>query len=257
MAAPYGSFHVGDVVTSLGIEAFGEYFISSPLGLTTLPENVDVHYALGEPLACCVHASWRFGIKPGDRVAVVGCGFMGLVCLQLARHQGAGFLCAIDPVEWRLEVAQKMGADEVRVPDKATIGLPKNDILAGEFDVVIEAAGAQPALNLSSDLVKQHGRIIIVGHHKTEDGLRTVNMNQWNYKALDIVNGHVRKDDEKLEAMREGVALMEQGKLNVTPLVTFYPLSQIQQAFDDLCAKKEGLFKAAIIPDEKFDWGTQ
>jgi threonine dehydrogenase-like Zn-dependent dehydrogenase len=146
-----------------------------------------------------------------------------------------------------------MGADEVRAPDKGNRRLAQRRHPRGEFDVVIEAAGVQSALDLSCDLVKKHGRIVIVGHHKTQDGLRTVNMNQWNWKALDIVNGHVHKYDEKLEAMREGVALMQQGRLDVTPLVTFYPLSQVQRAFDDLCAKKEGLFKAAIIPDEKIE----
>ena len=71
-------FEEGDAVTSLD-GAFAEYFLASPESLIKLPEGLDPRWALGEPVACYVHAGNRFGIKLGDKVAVLGCGFMGLV----------------------------------------------------------------------------------------------------------------------------------------------------------------------------------
>ena len=77
-------FRIGDVVTALGMPAFADYFITKPEMLVRLPPEIDPVNALGEPVACCIHAGNRFGIRPGDHMAVVGCGFMGLICLQLA-----------------------------------------------------------------------------------------------------------------------------------------------------------------------------
>jgi threonine dehydrogenase-like Zn-dependent dehydrogenase len=69
----------GDIVTALAMPAYAEYFVATAADLVQLPPDIDPIYALGEPVACCVHAAGRFGIQPGDKVAVVGCGFMGLI----------------------------------------------------------------------------------------------------------------------------------------------------------------------------------
>lgn len=235
---------LGDVVTALALPAYSEYFVAPSDTVVKLPDTVDPTYALGEAIACCVHAANRFGIRPGDKVAIVGCGFMGLVCQQLAKHQGADFICAIDPLASRRAMSEQLGADVTYNPFEQSSA----DILAahGEFDVVIEAAGVQSAIDLSTDLVTQHGRIILVGYHQSNNGQRTVNMQQWNFKAIDVVNGHVRREDEKVEAMRQGMALMAQGHIMTEPLVTIYDLDEIEDAFRELTEVKEGLFKAVL-----------
>ena len=239
------SFAEGDVVTSMSMPAFSDFAIASPDELCMLPSEIDPAFALGEPIACCVHAGNRFGTLPGDRVAVVGCGFMGLLCLQIARYQGAGFLCALDPDASRLEMSRHLGADVAVSPSECRA----QSILAryGEFDLVIEAAGTQSALDLCGDLVKEHGRIVLVGYHQSEGGMRTVNMQQWNFKAIDVVNGHVRRHQEKAEAMRQGVDLMREGHLSTAPLVTTYDFCDIEQAFCDLASRKPGLMKAVLL----------
>ena len=235
---------LGDRVTALSQPAYADYFVAQADSIVKLPPDIDPNYALGEAVACCVHAANRFGIQPGDRVAVVGCGFMGLVCLQLAKYLGADFICAVDPVSERREMSQRLGADIIYDPF-ATSG---DDILAtqGEFDVVIEAAGSQSAVDLCTELVKQHGRIILVGYHQSNNGLRTVNMQQWNFKAIDVVNGHVRRQAEKVEAMRQGMLLMQQGHIVTKPLVTLYNFHDIERAFRELTSGTPGLFKAVL-----------
>ncbi len=235
---------IGDMVTALG-GAYAEYFAIPAEHLAKLPAGVDPRWVLGEPVSCVIHAGNRFGIRLGDRVAVVGCGFMGLVCLMVARMQGAAFACAIETIPWRLKTARQFGADAAVNPE----GRTTEDFLKefGEFDVVIEAAGVQAAVDWCGDLVKKHGRIVLVGYHQSNGGMRTVNMKQWNYKAIDVVNGHVRRVDEKLAAMKAGVDLMSAGRLNIKPLVTYYPLSKVADAFHDLETRKEGLFKASLV----------
>ena len=239
------AFAEGDVVTALSEPAYSDFFVATPDQMCMLPPEIDPAFALGEPVACCVHAGNRFGTLPGHRVAMVGCGFMGLVCLQIAKHQEAGFLCALDPDASRLEMGKAFGADVALSPSETGA----QGILAqtGEFDLVIEAAGTQSALDLCGDLVREHGRIALIGYHQSDGGMRTVNMQQWNYKAIDVINGHVRRQGEKAEAMRQGVDLMREGYVVTGPLVTTYAFDDIEQAFRDLSGRKPGLVKAVLL----------
>ncbi|UCG24960.1 MAG: zinc-binding dehydrogenase [Chloroflexota bacterium] len=233
-----------DLVTTFAAPAYAEYIVARPETVVKLPARVDPVYALGEAIACCVHAANRFELRPGDRVAVLGCGFMGLICLQLARYHGAGDICAVDPLADRLEMGRRFGATAILNPLEQSDEQIGNQL--GEFDLVIEAAGTQGAIDLSTTLVKEHGRIVLIGYHQSNDGLRTVNMERWNYKAIDVVNGHVRRRDEKLAAMEKGMKLLSQGHLWTEPLVTTYNLYEAEQAFADLSAGKVGLFKAVL-----------
>jgi L-iditol 2-dehydrogenase len=64
-----------------------------------------------EPMACVVKGIKRAGIQPGDTVAVVGSGFIGLGFIQLARVWGAGKIIVFDLNDWRLEKALSFGAN--------------------------------------------------------------------------------------------------------------------------------------------------
>ena len=237
-------FKEGDLVTSLG-GRYSDYFLARYDRILKLPSKVDPIWAMGEPVACVIHAAPRFGIEVGDRVALLGCGFMGLLCLQAALLRGAGYVCAMDTMPWRLKVARDFGADETVNPESAS----GEELVArlGEFDVVIEAVGNQAALDLAWPLVRQHGRIIVIGYHQSNNGMRTINMERWNFKAIDVINGHVRRDDEKLRAMQAGLDLMQAGRLQTAPIVTAYPLDKVNDAFKDLTGRKEGLFKVALV----------
>jgi threonine dehydrogenase-like Zn-dependent dehydrogenase len=236
-------FEVGETVTALG-GPYSEYFSAKPETLVKLPSNMVLESALGEPIACFVHAAGRFGVKPGDRVALIGCGFMGMGCLQMAKIQGAEEIIAIEPIKWRRDTAVELGATSTVDPS----GKTAEDILAelNEFDVVIEAAGIPAAVDICTALVKQHGKIILVGYHQSNNGMRNVDMKTWNFKAIDVINGHVRRNDEKYDAMAYGMELVESGKLNIKPMVSSYAFDDIALAFKDLVDRKEGLYKAVL-----------
>lgn len=95
----------------------------------------------------------------------------------------------------------------------------------------------------------EHGCINLVGYHLKNGGIRQIDVKTWNWKALTVINGHVRRDDEKLASMRRGMEFIASGKLDVAALCRFYPLSQAPQAFADILAQKPGLFKAVLVPD--------
>lgn len=226
----------GDQVTALG-GAYGEFFVATPGQLVKVPASVPAELALGEPIACCVHGAGRSGVRIGDRVALVGCGFMGLVWLQLLALQGASRIEAFDLLDWRLAAADSLGADATHTPDYDG---------EGEFDVVVEATGAPGGLELATRLIRLHGRLLIVGYHQSNGGMRSVPMKTWNFKAIDVVNAHVRREEEKLRAMAVSLDLLDRGKLRIQDLVTRYRLADVSRAFEDLRARKKGLFKAEL-----------
>ena len=238
------AFKVGDPVTALGGD-YAEFFLAEERQLACVIQPLDVRTALGEPLACCMAAARRFGIRMGDRVAIVGSGYMGLGCLQLARLQGAAQIVMFDLLDWRLQTAKQLGADAVVNSRERTPA----DLLAqqGEFDVVIEATGVQAAIDVGTALLRHHGTLNLVGYHQSNGGIRQVDMKTWNFKALTVVNGHVRNEAEKLDAMRAVLRLAAAGKLDSGALITNYAFADINQAFQDLKARKVGLYKANLV----------
>ena len=136
-------FKIGDKVTSLYGD-YAEYFLAEKDHLAIVPAGVDVAMALGEPIACCMSAARRFRIGMGDKVGIIGAGYMGLTCLQLAKLQGAAEIIVFDLIGWRLDTAKRLGADRVvNSKDKTPQELFEE---LGEFDVIIEATGVQAAI---------------------------------------------------------------------------------------------------------------
>jgi threonine dehydrogenase-like Zn-dependent dehydrogenase len=112
--------------------------------------------------------------------------------------------------------------------------------------VVIEAVGNQAALDLASDLPREGGRLVIAGFH--QDGLRTVDLCAWNWRALEIVNAHERDP----RAQRDGVVAAAQavaaGRLDPSSLYASYPLDGIGAAFGALEERPDGFVKALVTP---------
>lgn len=237
------NFKVGDNVTALGGK-YAEYFLADESHLALLPKNIAPVWALGEPIACFVHAAARFGTQKGDRVAMIGCGYMGAGCIEMLKAQGAGEIVAIEPLDWRRAQAKKCGADKTYDPT----GKTPQEILADlcEFDIVIEATGVEGVIEICTMLVKQHGTIVLVGYHQSNNGMRTVDMKTWNFKAINVINGHVRRNNEKLEAMKYGMQLQSEGKLCFDGMIEYYNLDDVTTAFENLVARKSGLYKAVL-----------
>lgn len=102
--------------THIHPEAFAEYVRVPAENVQhdthKLPEWVSFEEGtLAEPMGCVVKGIKCAGIQPGDTVAVVGAGFMGLGFIQLARVWGAGKVVAFDFNDWRLGKARELGAD--------------------------------------------------------------------------------------------------------------------------------------------------
>jgi len=115
------------------------------------------------------------------------------------------------------------------------------------FSVVIEAAGVQQSLDVATWLVSHGGRLVIAGYHA--DGPRTVNMQTWNWKGIDVINAHERQARVSLEALRAGLEMMRERRLDLRALITHrWRLDDIHEAFETLERRPDGFVKGIVEP---------
>lgn len=233
----------GDRVAGLSYNAYADYDLARAEDLVPLPDGVE-HFP-GEPLGCCVNVIRRSGIKPGSTVAIVGAGFLGCVIGQLAADAGARVV-AISRRRSALEMAQAMGAAETIALDEPALERVEELTDGALCDVVIEAAGAQATLDLAGPLTKTRGRLVIAGFH--QDGSRTVDMQLWNWRGLDVVNGHERDPRVYVEGIREAARAVEEGRLDPSPLYTHrFGLDEVGRALETAVERPEGFMKGLVI----------
>lgn len=245
------SVQPGDRVTGLFNGAYSQHCVAPEAVLLPVPGNVPDEAALGEPLACLVNAQRRTRIELADRVAIIGLGFMGLGMLQLLKLRGPSSIIAIDVREEVREQARQFGSNEVYHPDEVpeSYHLTRFNEWDSEkgLDVVVEASGTEAGLQLAGKLVRAHGLLSILGYH--QGGLRHIDVGMWNWKAIDVINAHVRRQADLMESMRIGLALLAAGLIDLQALVTHrYGLSQVDQAYADLRDKPTGFIKAVVNP---------
>ena len=242
----------GMVVTGLFRPGFTEFAVTRKELVTPIPKGMDHAEALGEPLACIISGARRTPVEMADTVALVGLGFMGLLMLQAIRLKGPARIIGIDTRPEAREKALQVGADEVLAPDEvpARLTLTEWSQLGGGYgvDVAIETSGTQGGLTLAGRLPHEHGVLSIVGFH--QGGMRQVDMELWNWKALQVINAHERRLDYLMDCMRRGLDLMAAGRIDMASLVTHrFGLDQVDDAFQALLTKPSGFIKAAIVSD--------
>jgi threonine dehydrogenase-like Zn-dependent dehydrogenase len=114
------------------------------------------------------------------------------------------------------------------------------------YERVIECVGSQEALDVASQLAGTRARLVIAGYH--QDGERRVNLQEWNWRGLDVINAHERDPAQYRRGMEEAVDLVVRGELDPWPLFTHrFPLEDIAAAFDSLDKRPDGFLKALVM----------
>lgn len=223
---------------------YAEYVVVPAAWAVRLDPSIPFEHALGEPIACSVNGVRKADPEIGDSVAIVGCGFMGLIMLQAFKAAGAGDLVAIDRRESVLRLARQLGATHTFLPEEAEDGVKE---LTGDrgVDIGVEAAGIQATLDLTSKLVRMEGKLEVFGFH--QGSKRAVDWGHWNWMAFQIVNGHTRTQSVYVDGIRIGMGMIERGQLDMAPLVTHrFRLDEINRGFQMASAKEEGFVKGVI-----------
>ncbi len=145
--------------------AFAEYIALPAHILYHIPDNVTFDQAaMIEPMSIAFHAANLVPHKLGATAAVVGCGKIGMLLIQTLRAYGYGTIIAVKKSDTGTELIRELGADYC-LTGKDDVNQRVSEITNGEgVDVVYEAAGNEKTINLSIDICRRNGDIVLVGN---------------------------------------------------------------------------------------------
>lgn len=185
-------------------------------------------------------ADWG-GIRPGDTVVVYGCGPVGLCAQISARLFNPARVFAVDMVDYRLEVAERLGCIPVNgASEDAPMRIRMETGLLGA-DVAIEAVGAKGALEAAFRSVRFGGTLSVVGVF-TEDA--TIPLSE-----LHILNVTIRMGLADPAYVPRLLRLVESGALDLKPLFTHtMPLAEAARAYEMFDRKEDKVIKILLKP---------
>ncbi|HJT68370.1 MAG TPA: zinc-binding dehydrogenase [Pyrinomonadaceae bacterium] len=234
----------GERVALLSSHAFAAYDFALAAQVVQLPADLNDQPVPAEALGCAVNIFRRSHITRGQTVAIIGIGFLGTLLTQLAVNAGARVF-AISRRQSSLKLAERFGASVTVEVSRARETVKLLTQHRG-CDCVIEAAGTQQSLDLATELTSERGRLVIAGYH--QDGPRTVDMQTWNWRGLEVINAHEREPQIYVAGMRGAIEAMQTGTLNPAPLYTHtFALDELPRAFETVAGSPEGFVKALVV----------
>lgn len=235
----------------LGIEyngGFADYTVAGADKVFKIPDSVSMRdAALVELYSLGVHSTRKAMIEPGDRVVVLGAGRLGLAVLEVIKQTAARWVCSVDILDNRLEIARKMGAD---LTINARLEDPVDNILAQTeglgVDRVIECVGTYAEIDGREGPVQQAvkmtrsgGRIVVMG---LGPQLTPVFWKDCVFKELQIVGSRVTLGDYP-----RALQLMELDKFHPELFVSeVFELQQLDRAFHLLEEKPDQYLKVLV-----------
>lgn len=241
-----GQVNFCENLRALGVDidgGFAEFAITPAKQCYKLPEDFPLEFgAFAEPLSCCLRGIERAAIQPGQSVAIVGAGNIGLLMLQLARLAGAGMIFVLDPLEPKREIAKQLGVDFVlgASPPEAIQEIAERT--HGGCDIVIECVGKAEAAELALALTKRGSRVVLFGLAAPEAYARLYLQTAF-LKELDILSSILNPF-----TFHRAVDLLALGKINLAPLsLNRFTLEKIGEALES--TRKSLAVKTLVIPE--------
>jgi L-iditol 2-dehydrogenase len=210
--------------------------------LHPLPESLShAEGALLEPLGVALHAVDLAHLRTGMTVAVLGCGPIGLLIVQLARLSGASRIIATDLHSHRLEAAREFGAQHAVLAEAGGELAQVLSASAGRgVDVAFEVAGEQPAVDVAIAAACPGGLVVLAGI--PDDDRSSFVASTARRKGLTIKLVRRMK-----HTYPRAIQLVASGQIQLLPLVTHrFPLEQTAEAFST-AHRREGL-KVIVEP---------
>ena len=243
-------FKVGDEVLALprGIGGLAEYFVSHEAATVPLsPFHRKDCILMAQPLGTVVWACRKLGNILNQDTVVVGQGPMGLLMNHMLSNLGAKTVIAVEPVEERLAVSQKMRATHVISAVNQDPIAEIARITAGRMaDLVVEIVGHQTeTINQCLDMVKRGGTILAFG--VPDDEVYGFNYSQFfrhNVRLIGTVGPDVQND------FPLAMDMITQGRFDVSPIITHHlPFTEVQRGFEMFMNRTEGAIKIVLEYD--------
>jgi L-iditol 2-dehydrogenase len=222
--------------------ALQEYMVHPADLCFPLPDTVtNEQGAMLEPLGIALHTVHLAKLRPGDTIAILGCGPIGLLTLQVARISGARAAYVTDLVPERLAMAYRMGA---RATYKADEGDPVAWVMEQTrgrgVDVAFEAAWADETVAQAAEVARRGGKLIMVGIPRED--IAAFPAHTVRRKGLTIK--YVRR---MKHTYPRAIAMVNDGLIDVDSLITHrFTLDKAPEAYSLLASYGDGAMKVVI-----------
>lgn len=244
----HGKYNLCEELKVMGFQTTGtasEYFCVDQGKVTLLPDDMTYDDgAMIEPLAVTVHAARHFDEIKGAKVAILGCGPIGILLAQTCKALGAQQVMVTDISDYRLELAKKCGADFVVNTLHADFGeaMLKN-FGPDKADVIYDCAGNNTTINQAIRNARKGSKIILVAVFA---GMATADLFILNDHELDLDTTMMYRHEDYVEAIR----LVGEGKIQLKPLQsTHFAFEKYLDAYKYIENNKETTMKVLIDVD--------
>jgi L-iditol 2-dehydrogenase len=213
-----------------------EYVAWPDRRLHPVPDSIsDAGSAVLEPLGVALHAFDLGHVRVASTVAIVGCGPIGLLMVQVARASGARRVLAVDPLPHRRAAAQALGADAALTPGEAAEAATTSPV-----EVAFEIAGTNDAVDTAMRLARPGARVVLAGI--PDDDATTFSASLARRKGLTLVLARRMK-----EMYPRAISLAERGLVDLDAVVSAsYPITEVGPALT-AAAARSGL-KVMVTP---------
>lgn len=223
--------------------AFAEFVAVPARILYSIPENISFEQAaMVEAVSVAVHATAISSVQANDTAVVIGCGMIGLLCIQALKAAGCKKVIAIDMVNEKLKFATELGADlSIKSRDSDMVQKILNETENRGADIVFEVVGIETTVNLAIDLTRKGGTVTLVGNLSPEV----------KFPLQKVVTRQLKMQGSCASAGEYPLCLelIASGKIKVDRLISIVaPLEEGNEWFNRLYNKEAGLMKVILKP---------
>lgn len=229
--------------TNIKPGGFAEYFkVPAPnLQIDTLkiPEGISFEEATFiEPVGCCLRALKKCNIQKGDSVAIIGAGATGIIHTALSKIFGAAKTVVSDLIDYRLNMAEKFGADVLVNPQNEDLA----DVVKAEtdgrgVDLAIITAPSLEAYKAGLSACRKGGKLCVFAATEPEKYLQ-ISPKELFFSETHIIPSYSTSHLETKMALE----LIKSGRINVKEMITHrFPLEDTAKAFKTALENKESL----------------
>lgn len=230
---------------------FAEYLrvpaINVDRGTFLLPDNVSFDQGTFiEPLACVVRGFHKARYKPAQSVLILGSGIAGMLHIKLAKAYGATKIFATDLSSSRLDLAKKIGADEVFQATEGVDSLVKKHNNGRLADFVVLTAGVPAAVKQAFSCVEDGGTILLFAPTNPGETIPIDFFELWN-KQIHVTSTYAGAGRDIVES----IDLLSSEKIDVDDLISHkLPLNDAEKGFK-LVAEADKSMKVILLPHKK------
>ncbi len=223
--------------------AFAEFISVPERILHAIPDNLSFEQAaMIEAVSIAVHATAISRVQPNTTAVVIGCGMIGLLCVQALKAAGCEKVIAVDQLEEKLRMAENLGTNlTLNSSDPDLIMKIQAETNGRGADLVFEVVGIETTVNLAVDCTRKGGTITLIGNLSPEV----------KFPLQKIVTRQLTIQGSCASAGEYPLCLdlIASGKIKVDDLISAVaPIEEGNEWFHRLYNKEPGLMKVILKP---------